>query len=89
MSKIDVDIYISNVRTFLNKNKDSASYFFGNKGEETFYELLTIFAIENDNEKEDPSLTMEQFEEIRQTIISKYGEDSISHTVIPIQFSLN
>lgn len=89
MINVEVDIYINGVKSFLKKNNDASSYFFGENGEEMFYELVTIFAIENYEEKEDPSLTIEQFEEIRQSVISKFGTSSVSDIVHTLPFSLN
>jgi len=86
---VNVDIYINNVREFLKKNEDAAEYFFGNKGEEIFYELLTIFAIENFEQNDDPSLSIEQFEEIRYAVIAKFGTASVSDIVYTLPFSLN
>jgi len=86
---IDVTIYVSNIRAFLDKNTDAAKYFFGNMGQDLFYEVVTIFATQNYEERGDPALTMEQFEEIRHAIIAKFGVASISNKEYPFPFSLN
>jgi hypothetical protein len=89
MGNVDVEIYIGNIKKFLEKNKDAADYFFGNLGKDIFFELLTIFAYENFEQNDDPALTVEQFEEIRQSVIAKFGIASVSKTAHFLPFSLN
>ena len=89
LGNVDVEIYISSIREFLSKNKDAADYFFGDLGEEIFFELVSIFAYENFEQNEDPALSIGQFEEIRQAIIVKFGTNSVSDIIQTFPFSLN
>jgi hypothetical protein len=89
MGNVDVEIYINSVREFLRKNEGAAKYFFGNLGEDIFFELLTLFAYENFDQNGEPSLSIEQFEEIRHAVIAKFGSTSVSDIMHTLPFSLN
>lgn len=89
IGNVDVEIYINSVREFLKKNDNAAKYFFGNLGEDIFFELLTLFAYENFEQKDDPALSIEQFEEIRHAVIAKFGSTSVSDILHTLPFSLN
>jgi len=86
---IDVSIYVSNMRAYLEKNTEAANYFYGNMGKELFFEVVKIFATENYEKHGDPALTIEQFEEIRRAVIAKFGVASISNKSLSFPFSLN
>lgn len=86
---IDITIYINNIKEFLNKNKEAAKYFYGDLGEDLFYEKVRIFATENYKEIGTPELSIKQFEEVRQAIIVKFGTENISSTIQILPFSLN
>lgn len=61
----EVLVYINKLKKYLDNNKEARDHFIGELDEEGFMEKVSEFAIKNFIDKDDPTLTMEQFEYIR------------------------
>ena len=77
MMNVDVEVlmYMQLIRKYFSINEDAKKYFGINENDENFYE--TIFEISKKNylEKNDPKLTIEQFEELRMKFLNKTIEE--------------
>ena len=67
----DVLIYIQNVRKYLTSSEEYVEYFGLNKNEEEFFDVVIELAQENFEEKGEPQLSIEQFEEAKTKIEKK------------------
>lgn len=61
----EVLVYINKLKNYLKTNKEAREYFIGDLNEEEYMEKVTEYAIKNFIDKDDPTLSMEQFEYIR------------------------
>lgn len=61
----EILIYIQTVKTFFNKDDKAKQYFLSNTNEEDFFKYLYIFSEKNIEERGEPALTIEQFEEVK------------------------
>jgi hypothetical protein len=64
----EVLIYIQNIKTYLNSNKEAKDYFIGESDEELFFEHLTIISQKNFETNGESMLNKEQFELLRKTL---------------------
>ena len=64
MSKIDIDIYVSQIIKFFESNPNELMLLIGDIDKELFYEHLKVDIVKNDNEKGDPTLTRQQMIDI-------------------------
>jgi hypothetical protein len=64
----EVLIYIQNVKDYFKKSKETRDYFIGKKDEDTFFEFLTEFAQKNFEDANQPELSREQFELLREMV---------------------
>ena len=64
----DVLIYIQSVKNFFEKNEETKNYFIRHTDEEIFFQKLTKISQKNFEEKGDPMLTQEEFEELKNTL---------------------
>jgi hypothetical protein len=71
MSKVDIDIYVSQVIRFFESNPDDLKTLIGDLDKETFYERMKEDIIKNDEEKNDPTLTRQQMIDI---VVKLYKE---------------
>jgi len=86
----DVIIYVSKLKTFLDNDSDASEFFYGKNGQDEFYELVKIFAKKNIEDKGEPDLTQEQFEQIRKKIFHITANKDITSEIIKnFNLSLN
>lgn len=64
MSKIDIDIYVSQIIKFFESNPNELILLIGDIDKELFYEHLKLDIVKNDDEKGDPTLTRQQMIDI-------------------------
>jgi len=64
MSKIDIDIYVSQIIKFFESNPNELMLLIGDIDKELFYEHLKEDIVKNDDEKGDPTLTRQQMIDI-------------------------
>jgi|SRR6056300_1392116 hypothetical protein len=64
----EVLVYIGKLRKYLNTNREAYEHFIGDMDENKFFDLVNEVAIKNYHEKNDPTLTMEQFEIVKKTL---------------------
>ena len=64
MSKIDIDIYVSQIIKFFESNPNELMLLIGDIDKELFYEHLKVDIVKNDDEKGDPTLTRQQMIDI-------------------------
>ena len=64
MSKIDIDIYVSQIIKFFESNPNELILLIGDIDKELFYEHLKEDIVKNDDEKGDPTLTRQQMIDI-------------------------
>ena len=64
MSKIDIDIYVSQIIKFFESNPNELMLLIGDIDKELFYEHLKLDIVKNDDEKGDPTLTRQQMIDI-------------------------
>ena len=65
----EVSIYLQKVKTYILENDDiRRKHFFPDGEEERFFEMVEKISEQNFKEKNEPELTIEQFEEIRKTL---------------------
>ena len=71
MNNLEVDIYISQIRNFFEKNPDSLIELIGNLDKEKFYSNVKNIALKNYEENEDVTLSKQQMLNI---VVEMYGE---------------
>jgi len=64
----EVLLYISKLTKYLDTNKNAREHFISDLDIEVFMENVTMVAMKNFLERNDPTLTMDQFEQIRKTM---------------------
>ncbi len=64
----EIIIYINKLRGYFKKNENAKDYFLKNLDEEKFFNMVTDMAQKNFLTKGDPTLSLLQFEAIKQTI---------------------
>lgn len=83
---VDVLVYITKLKTYLNDNLGIKDYFIGDSSEEYFFELIINTSINNFKKNGDPTLRHDQFELIRNTRknknVFKYGLWSIEDIIL-------
>jgi hypothetical protein len=67
----EVIVYLNKLRKYLQTNGEARMYFIGDLDVDEFFEYLTDIAEKNFHDKGDPTLNMEQFELIKNTLKSK------------------
>jgi len=67
----EVIVYVQKLKKYFKTNSEAREYFVQDLDIEEFFEYLTDIAEKNFLEKEDPTLNMEQFEIIKNTLKSK------------------
>jgi hypothetical protein len=68
----EVLMYIQKVKTYFSENDEiRKKHFYTNGNEKDFFEMLEKVAEENFKEKNEPELSIEQFEKIRQVLMGK------------------
>lgn len=67
-SSVEIQIYLQNVRDYIQSNEEAHSYFVGDGSMDTFMELLETIAIQNHQKNGEPQLTRAQFEFLRITV---------------------
>lgn len=65
MVTIKVLLYIQSVRNYFNQNPEVKNYFVGKSDEELFFHELGEVSQKNVDDDKGPTLTKEQFEELR------------------------
>lgn len=84
--KPEVLIYLSQVKLFLSKNEEARSYFMSNTNPDVFYEKLCEMSEKNFDSSGEPSLTQEQFEELRLTTIKQEPEKKVFDPIVFTKF---
>lgn len=64
----EVLIYIQKIKTYMSTNEEANNYFIGEFNPNDFYNEITTTSEKNFEQKGDPMLSREQFEEIRTKI---------------------
>ena len=75
MIDAEVLLYIAKLTKYLETNKNAREHFVSNLDVEVFMENVTMVAMKNFLKKNDPTLTMDQFEQIRKSIRSELNND--------------
>ena len=70
MIDAEVLLYIAKLTKYLETNKNAREHFVSNLDVEVFMENVTMVAMKNFLKKNDPTLTMDQFEQIRKSMRS-------------------
>jgi hypothetical protein len=83
--KPEVLIYLNQVKSFLSKNEEARSYFMSNTNPDDFYTKLCEMSEKNFDSSGEPSLTQEQFEELRLEII-KEPEKKVFDPIVYTKF---
>lgn len=73
MIDAEVLLYVGKLAKYLDTNKNAREHFVGDLNREEFMDNVTLVAMKNYSEKQDPTLSMQQFEEIRMTMREKTG----------------
>ncbi len=63
--KTELLVYLNQVKSFLEKNEQAKAYFIQNKSVEDFYDKVLELSAQNLEKSGQPELSVEQFEEIR------------------------
>ena len=61
----EIHIYLRKIKTFLTSNEEARNYFLNGLNEELFFNELEVVSENNFNTTGNPTLTKEQFEEIK------------------------
>ncbi len=85
----EVQIYIKKVKQYFISNTEARKYFYIDEYESYFFDELTYIAQKNYNEKQDPMLSIEQFEEIRLKILSNMMSKDLNKEEEPPFYNLN
>lgn len=75
MIDAEVLLYIAKLTKYLETNKNAREHFVSNLDVEVFMENVTMVAMKNFLKKNDPTLTMDQFEQIRKSMRSELNKD--------------
>ena len=75
MIDAEVLLYIAKLTKYLETNKNAREHFVSNLDVEVFMENVTMVAMKNFLKKNDPTLTMDQFEQIRKSMRSELNND--------------
>jgi hypothetical protein len=75
MIDAEVLLYIAKLTKYLETNKNAREHFVSNLDVEVFMENVTMVAMKNFLKKNDPTLTMDQFEQIRKSMKSELNDD--------------
>ena len=75
MIDAEVLLYIAKLTKYLETNKNAREHFVSNLDVEIFMENVTMVAMKNFLKKNDPTLTMDQFEQIRKSMRSELNKD--------------
>jgi|TARA_Y100000385_G_scaffold158703_1_gene164532 DNA-binding MltR family transcriptional regulator len=75
MIDAEVLLYIAKLTKYLETNKNAREHFVSNLDVEIFMENVTMVAMKNFLKKNDPTLTMDQFEQIRESMRSELNKD--------------
>ena len=75
MIDAEVLLYIAKLTKYLETNKNARENFVSNLDVEVFMENVTMVAMKNFLKKNDPTLTMDQFEQIRKSMRSELNND--------------
>lgn len=70
----DILIYLQTVKNFFENNKEARTYFYVEYDMERFFNMVIDFSKKNLKEINDPKLTMEQFESIRNNIMELFSD---------------
>lgn len=73
----EVLLYISKLTKYLDTNKNAREHFISDLDIEVFMENVTMVAMKNFLERNDPTLTMDQFEQIRKTMRTELNKDIV------------
>jgi len=73
----DVLIYVQSIKKFFTDNISAQKYFVIEGNEEKFYNDITEISQKNYEEHGEPELSLEQFEEIRRSMIDTEEETKI------------
>lgn len=82
----DILIYLQTIKNFFENNEEARIYFYVEYDIEYFYEMVIDFSKKNLKEINDPKLTMEQFETIRNNIVELFSK---TKNIIPYIQDLN
>ena len=77
MIDAEVLLYVAKLRKYLETNKNAREHFVSDLNVEVFMEKVTIVAMNNFLKKNDPTLTMDQFELIRTSIRNEMNKDIV------------
>ena len=75
MIDAEVLLYIAKLTKYLETNKNAREHFVSNLDVEVFMENVTMVAMKNFLKKNDPTLTMDQFEQIRKSMRLELNND--------------
>ena len=75
MIDAEVLLYIAKLTKYLETNKNAREHFVSNLDVEIFMENVTMVAMKNFLKKNDATLTMDQFEQIRKSMRSELNKD--------------
>lgn len=64
-SSVEIEIYLRNVRDYIEGNSEAYQYFVGDGSMDTFMDLLKNIAVQNQQTNGEPQLTRAQFEFLR------------------------
>ena len=73
----EILIYLNGIKSFLEKNEQARNYFIQDLDVEEFYEKVRDISQKNLEKSGQPELSVEQFEEIRNTKVKKTFEPII------------
>lgn len=77
MIDAEVLLYIAKLTKYLDTNNNAREHFVADLDVEIFLENVTMIAMRNFEKKNDPTLTMDQFEQIRKSMRMELKKDII------------
>jgi hypothetical protein len=71
----EIQIYLQNIKKFFSSNEQARHYFLNGLNDELFFNELEVISVDNFNTTGNPTLTKEQFEEIKVKLNKPVKED--------------
>jgi len=81
MIDAEVLLYIAKLTKYLDTNKNAREHFVGDLNVEIFLENVTMIAMGNFEKKNDPTLSMDQFEQIRKSMRSSELNEGVMEEI--------
>lgn len=84
MKNVDVDIYITQLKTFFQKNPESLKELIGDANEDEFYSKVEEQSYKNSENGDEVSLTQKQLIELVANLLNLKKKDKIEQNIVGI-----